>query len=128
MPGTYHIIHCDTSYTSVGVPCYESGRYHRHKTHVEERYPSVCGLTLDRSRDESCNISIANPDWSYDWCHKCVKAFLWSDEGQQKWSARGIETLDREEWLEWLKTPEGAYARPALRMYKKRIVEREEGE
>ena len=117
MPGNYHIIHFDTTYSQVRVRCYESGRYHRHQTHIEERYPSVCGLTLERSADRSCNIGIASPDWDYDWCRECVKAFIWTDEARKKWAAKGIETLSPEEWSEWAKTPEGEYARPAIRYH-----------
>ena len=117
MPGTYHIIHFDTTYTQVRVRCYESGRYHRHKTHIEERYPSVCGLTLERRGDQSCNIGIANPDWNYDWCHKCVKAFIWTGEARKTWAAKDIETLSPEEWSKWIQTPEGEYARPAIRYH-----------
>ena len=114
MPGSYHIIHFNTTYSLVRVKCYEFGRHHRHQTHIEERYPSVCGLTLDRGADRSCNIGIAYPDWNYDWCHVCVKAFIWTDEARKKWAARGIETLSLEEWSEWIHTPDGKYARPAM--------------
>ena len=36
MPGNYHIIPENARIRSKRVPCYETGRYHRHKTHEEE--------------------------------------------------------------------------------------------
>ena len=112
MLGNYHIVHANARYTARRVPCYDSGRYHRHKTHEEKTVLSVCGRTLVRGRDQSCNISIADPYWNYDWCHDCVRAFLWTDEARKIWKERGIDTLDFPSWEQWLQTPEGKYARP----------------
>ena len=66
MPGTYHIIHANARYATRRVRCYETGRYHRHKTHEEESVSSVCGRTLVSRRDQFCNIGIADPNWKYD--------------------------------------------------------------
>jgi len=112
MPGTYHIIHANADYSSRRVRCYESGRYHRHKTHVEEYVRAVCGTELIRNRDKFCNIGIATPSWDYDWCHKCVRAFPWKDGARKQWQAKGIETIPAESWADWLETPEGEYAKP----------------
>ena len=93
MPGTYHIIHANARYATRWVPCYETGRYHRHKTHKEQYVPSLCGGTLVEGRDQFCNAIIANPDWNYDWCHGCVRVLPWTDDARGKWLRKGIDTL-----------------------------------
>ena len=94
MSGTYHIIHYYAQYTTRRVACYETGRYHRHKTHEEKAVSSACGKILVNGRDQYCNIAIANPGWSYDWCHECVKAFPWTDDAKGMWATKGIEIPD----------------------------------
>ena len=114
MPGTYHIIHANATYRMRRVRCYETGRYHRHNYHDEEYATAACGSEVSRDRSDFCNISIATPDWNYDWCHKCVQSFPWNEEGRTKWEARGIKTMGGEEWNEWIETPEGAYVRETI--------------
>ena len=114
MPGTYHIIHYHANYTRRRVRCYETGSSHRHKTHIQETVPAVCGVTLDRVKDQFCNVGIADPNWTYNWCHDCVRAFPWTNEGRAKWKKAGIDTLEESAWNEWLQTPEGEYARRGL--------------
>ena len=113
MPGSYHITPVFARYSTHWVPCHETGRYHHHQSHKEERLPSVCGLSLVRGRDQSCSASIANPDWDYDWCHRCVKAMLWNDDARGLWSEKGIKTLDHAAWKEWIETADGEHARGA---------------
>lgn len=111
MPGTYHIIPFRARYTTRRVPSYAIGPGHRRKTHMEESVRAKCGRTLVKGRDQFCNISIATPDWNYDWCHDCVRAYPWNEDGRKAWLRRGIETMDSSSWEEWLKTPEGEYAK-----------------
>ena len=94
MLGTYHIIHANARYATGRVQCYETGRYHRHKTHEEKSVPSVFGRTLVSGRDQFCNIGISNPSWKNDWCHDCVRAIPWTDEARNIWKEKGIDTLD----------------------------------
>ena len=112
MPGSYHIIRVNARPYTRSAPCYKGGRYHRHKTCKEEFLPTACGGAVESSKNASCNISIANPDWNYDWCHACVRAFPWNQDGVNGWRKRGIEALGSMDWAEWVKTPEGEYARP----------------
>ena len=96
MSGSYHIIH-------------------HHARYIEESVLAVCGKTLVKGRDDCCNISAATPDWSYDWCHDCVKAFLWNENARKLWREKhGIETLDRDSWERWLHTPKGRAVFPWL--------------
>lgn len=62
--------------------------------------------------EQYCNISIATPEWDKDWCHDCVRAFPWKDDARKIWLKKGIEAMDLSSWSEWLKTPEGEYAKP----------------
>ena len=41
MLGKYHIIHANAQPIQRRVRCYETGRYHRHNTHVEEFFRSA---------------------------------------------------------------------------------------
>ena len=107
MSGNYHIIHADENYSTRRVICYESGRYHRHQTHEERYVQAACGTVVSPDRGDFCNISIANPNWNYDWCHVCVRAFPWTDGAKEMWRKKGITASNSLEWDEWLKTPEG---------------------
>ena len=87
----YHIIPVIFSYHSRRVPCHERGRFHRHKTHIEEFCYAVCGQEVVRGRDDFCSISIATPDWNYAWCRECVESIDgWTPEAIQRWKARGF--------------------------------------
>lgn len=110
MPGNYHIVWPHAQYVTRRVPYHETGPGHRNKTHTEETITSICGKTLVRYRDQSCGLSIANPEWDYDWCHDCVKAILWTEDARKAWTEKGIETLDPESWEKWINSPEGEYA------------------
>lgn len=97
MPGTYHIIPANARFTTKRVRCYGTGRYHRHKTHLEESVSAACGKTLVSGRNQFCSIDITTPDWKYDWCHDCVRAFLWTDVARSVWLKKGIKTLDTDQ-------------------------------
>ena len=60
------------------VPCQETGRGHRHKSHVEEFFHATCGREV--RRNDICNIGIADPNWSHVWCQDSVKAFPCTEE------------------------------------------------
>ena len=46
-------------------------------------------------REDFCNVSIATPTSGKDWCHDCVKAIPWTDEGKVLSSERhGIDTYN----------------------------------
>ena len=96
MKGTFHIVHLDATYTSIGK---------------KESITAACGKVLIRGEDDYCNISMAGPNLNYDWCHDCVKAFPWRSKSKKAWLERGIEVLDPSSWVRWLRTPEGEYAR-----------------
>ena len=88
--GRFHII-ADIPYRTRVVPCYETGRFHRHKKHKEEFCNAVCGREVVRERDRFCSIIIANPrDWKYDWCRDCVATVRWKPEYAEELKARGI--------------------------------------
>ena len=107
MPGNYHIVHANAGPIKRRVRCYETGRDHRHQTHMEEFFQSACGQTLSRRQFDCCNITIADPSWKYNWCHDCVKAFPWAEEGRRIWLEKhGIATLDYDSWKEQLLTPD----------------------
>ena len=93
MPGSYHIIQDNSQYWSRRVPCYETGRYHRHKTHIEEYARAACGAEVNLNTDTSCNLSILDPRWNKDWCHKCVRAYRWTGDAWKLWRSKGIEAL-----------------------------------
>ena len=104
----YHIVHANAHYATRRVRCHETGRYHRHQTHEEEYTLSVCGETLIRDVEPACNISIANPEWNYNWCSDCVNSFPWDDNDRKLWlDKHGIETMDEDSWRQWLRTSEG---------------------
>ena len=107
MPGTYHIIHFDARYRTAPVG---RGQY-RGRTRVEQSTQAACGQFVVRDRDTYCSIKIANPNWAYDWCHACVRAYPWSDDARKLWLGKGIETLDPASWEQWLQTPDGEYSR-----------------
>ena len=97
MPGGFHII----------------GIYFR----VPKVAPALCGEQLSgRELNSSCcNAGVANPGWSHDWCHDCVRSLPWNDEERRLWRKRGItDTLNVPEWKEWLQTPCGEHARRIL--------------
>lgn len=101
MPVTYHIVHLNAQYYTRIV-----GR--RRKEFIK----SVCGEILPRERGQSCNNTIADPSWNYDWCYGCVKAFPWTEDARKIWLKKGIETMDEATWKEWINSPEGEYAKP----------------
>ena len=92
MPGNYHIIHENARYSTRRVRCNESGRNHRHKTHDEQFVESACGNILSPNGNQFCSVAIVNPNWTYDWCHDCVRAFQWREQARQIWHCKGIET------------------------------------
>ena len=94
MPGTYHIIHDHSQWGTRRVPNYGAGSGRRHKTRKEETVIATCGRTLVIGRDQCCNIGIATPEWNYDWCHDCVRAFPWEEDARKMWLKKGIETMD----------------------------------
>lgn len=108
MPGTYHILPAHARYTKMRVPCYQTGRYHRHRFCDVERVMALCGATVESGRDDGCNIIIANPNWDKDWCHNCVGIVPWTEPAGKIWQERhGIETLSVEEWQEQHSAQEG---------------------
>ena len=93
MPGTYHIIHENARFTTKRVRCYGTGRNHRHKTHLEESVSAACGKILVSGRNQFCSIVIADPNWKYDWCHDCVRAFPWPDVARRLWLEKRVKTI-----------------------------------
>ena len=99
MPGTYHILPANARYRKVRVPCYQTGRFHRHKFCEVERAVTLCGAIVEGGREDGCNVSIATPSWDKDWCHKCVGMVPWTEPTREIWRKQhGIETLNMEEW------------------------------
>ena len=106
MLGPYHIIHAYEQPIRRRVRCFETGRYHRHQTHIEEFFRAACGETFSRRESDCCNITIADPNWDKNWCQKCVKMFPWTEKARQIWlDKHGIETLDSESWKRQFATP-----------------------
>ena len=87
---SYHII-VATHYHERRVPCNETGRYHRHKTHVEQYTTALCGREVTKGKDGFCNLSIANPvEWPRNWCRSCIEAVSWKPEYVDKLKAKGL--------------------------------------
>ena len=89
--GTYHIIYPWAQLHRERVRRDIDNSTRRHRYHFEETFQAICGATTPR--DSCCNLSIANPNWNYNWCHGCVKAITWNDDGKRLWLERhGIGT------------------------------------
>ena len=88
--GDYHIIPHLNQYSVRHVPCYETGRYHRHKTHEEKYTTALCGKEVVRGRDESCSVGIADPNWDKDWCPACLSEAPWGDKAATILKKRGL--------------------------------------
>ena len=89
--GTYHIIWPNARLRSERVRCHIEGNGHRHRYHTEETFQAICGATTPRN--SCCNSTIANPNWTYDWCHDCVKALPWTEQAKKIWLEKhGIDT------------------------------------
>ena len=87
----FHIIPVANSYHQRRVPCHQTGRYHRHKTHIEQYIRTLCGKEVVKDRDEYCSISTADPDWPNAWCQACVESTeAWTPEEMKKWQAKGF--------------------------------------
>ena len=93
--GNYHIIDPDTQLIRERVRCHQQGSHHRHQYHIEEKFKALCEKVIPR--ENCCNAGIANPNWNYDWCHDCVKAIPWTEDGKKIWLERhGIDTHTEE--------------------------------
>ncbi len=88
MPGSYHILPPDASYTPGSNPLRDPTQY------VPQTIEAACGKTLTRYQDEYASALIANPEWPRDWCHECVRAFRWTASVAERWtSVHGIDQL-----------------------------------
>ena len=67
----------------------EWSRYRRGKTQTTL---SLCGEVVRRWEDGACNISIATPEWDYNWRHDCVLSVheRWTDAEKEIWRKKGI--------------------------------------
>ena len=90
--GNYHVIGINAHYYT------ERFRDYRGRTRTVELTTAVCGVELNRANTNFCNISIAGPQWDYDWCHNCVRYFsdIWTDEAKKLWREKGIAMLSKE--------------------------------
>lgn len=86
MPGSYHIINDRYPASMKHMP---------HEREAKRVVSAVCEEPVDLSRHNSCcNIKVANPDLSYDWCHDCVRSIIWPDDMKAKWTEKhGIKWL-----------------------------------
>ena len=87
----YHILPPNAGLSKRMVTCNETGRYHRHRRHLEEYSVALCGAEVVIGNDEFCNLSIADPvGWSYDWCQECVESVSWNQDYIKKLKAKGF--------------------------------------
>ena len=93
MPGNYHIIHERARVGTRQVPRPDSRG--RTRMQSEETLETACGVTLvDAEAGQSCcSITIANPSWSHNWCHDCVRVFArtWTEKQKAIWRSKGID-------------------------------------
>ena len=106
--GNYHLMHSPAAHTTAPTEPREESPLIA---------PAVCGKLLDKDEDGYCNISVADPEWDKDWCEPCVVAIAWSNQFTLKWQERGIGAMELTEYVQWLRTPEGDYARQSFRRY-----------
>lgn len=87
----YHILHPNAGISGRMVTCNETGRYHRHKRHLEEFSVALCGAEVIVGKDEFCNLGIADPlAWSNDWCQKCVESAPWKPDYIKQLKSKGF--------------------------------------
>ena len=55
----YHILAPNSDYRSRRVTCRQTGRFHRHKTHVEEYTEALCGKEIIKGSGIYCNLANA---------------------------------------------------------------------
>lgn len=67
-----HILPPDAYYRTRRVPCRESGRYHRHQSHVEEFTFAICGAEVLRGTG-AVNLTIFSPNLKSAWCFDCYE-------------------------------------------------------
>lgn len=92
MSGNYHIIHEHARTGVRRVPRPDSRG--RTKMQTEETLETACGVTLvGPEATQSCSIVIADPSWSYNWCHDCVRVFAQTspDAAKEIWWSKGID-------------------------------------
>ena len=101
--GDYHILDANAQYTTRRVPCHETGRNHRHKTHDVDSIQSVCGKTLIRGIDNYRKIYTDDdigPNYNYQWCQDCVKPLPWTESARKLWLEKhGIATVEPSQLL-----------------------------
>ena len=106
--GNCHLMHSHAEDTTLPVGLSEE---------APRMAPAVCGRLLAKDEDDYCNISVADPGWDKDWCEPCVIAIAWSNEFTLKWQERGIGAMELTDYFQWLRKPEGEYARQSFRRY-----------
>ena len=106
--GNYHLMHSHAEDTTLPVRLSEE---------APPMAPAVCGKLLDKDEDGYCNVSGADPERDRDWCEPCVIAVAWSNQFTLKWRERGIGAMELTDYLQWIRTPEGDYARQSFRRY-----------
>ena len=68
----YHILPPNADYRSWKVRCHETGRFHRHQTHVEEYTTALCGAEVIKDSGNYCNIDIfADLPRPSNLCRRC---------------------------------------------------------
>lgn len=72
------------------VPCHQTGRFHRHKTHIEKYCLALCGVEVVKGRHGFCNLSLADPTMQKPWCKGCVESAPWTPGGVEPWKAKGF--------------------------------------
>ena len=106
--GDYHLIHSFAEYTTMPMGLAEEN---------PQTIPAVCQAVLTRFKDGYCNVSIANPDWDKDWCEPCIAGVAWNNELTAKWQAKGLPAKAFTDYVSWVRTPEGEYARASFQTY-----------
>lgn len=87
----YHILPPNARLSKRMVSCNETGRYHRHRKHLEEYSVAICGAEVVVGSDDYCNLNIADPvRWSNDWCRRCVESVQWKQDYMKKLKAKGF--------------------------------------
>ena len=106
--GNYHLMHSLAADTEAPTGL---------EAEAPRMAPAVCGKLMDKDEDQYCNITAADPDLNRDWCEPCVVAVAWSNRFTLKWRERGIGAMELTDYVQWLSTPEGEYARQSFRKY-----------
>ena len=101
-----HILPPDAYYRTRRVPCREGGRYHRHRSHVEEFTFAICGAEVLRGTG-AVNLTIFSPNMKGAWCFDCYGK---SQASAEERSAGPIDSVHKKISGGRLRDLKGAYS------------------